>query len=189
MGKVFNDQIIKILCAKNFNKVQNEVGEPNLKEKCSCLRRGESYVVFLDRDHRKQLQQQMGAKDFKMAAAANEKSLCQIATTPLNDNKMTPQVDEEKNWLRRKLSLKRAGSKSNSLKAQLCESLGTMLPKRVVSMLTPRVQRRGENERLTPSVFGPFLDEPVCDFIDRLFYCICVMFGRDMDASESGVQT
>uniref|UniRef100_A0A034WMI8 Uncharacterized protein n=1 Tax=Bactrocera dorsalis TaxID=27457 RepID=A0A034WMI8_BACDO len=184
MGKVFNDQIIKILCAKNFNKVQNEVGEPNLKEQCSCVRRGESYVVFLDRDHRKQLQQQMGGKDFKLAAT--EQSLCTLGPTPASMNMNAAANGGDENWLKRTLSLKRAtsaGSNIGSLKTQICESISALLPKRVVDMLTPRM-RSNENERITPSVFGPFLDEPVCGFIDRFFYCICMMFGMEMEAQE-----
>uniref|UniRef100_A0A0K8UIP0 Uncharacterized protein n=1 Tax=Bactrocera latifrons TaxID=174628 RepID=A0A0K8UIP0_BACLA len=182
MGKVFNDQIIKILCAKNFNKVQNEVGEPNLKEQSSCVRRGESYVVFLDRDHRKQLQQQMGGKDFKLAAT--EQSLCKLGQTPASMDMSAAAVNGgDDNWLKRTLSLKRAGSNTGSLKTQICESISALLPKRVVDMLTPRM-RSNENERVTPSVFGPFLDEPVCGFIDRLFYCICMMFGMEMESQE-----
>uniref|UniRef100_A0A0A1WU37 Flagellar L-ring protein n=1 Tax=Zeugodacus cucurbitae TaxID=28588 RepID=A0A0A1WU37_ZEUCU len=188
MGKVFNDQIIKILCAKNFNKVQNEVGEPNLKEKCSCVRRGESYVVFLDRDHRKQLQQQMGGKDFKLAAT--EQSLCKLGTTPASMN-MSATNGGDENWLKRTLSFRctTGGGSSNtgSLKTQICDSLSSLVPKGVMDILTPRTQRN-ENERITPSVFGPFLDEPVCGFIDRLFYCICMMFGMEMEAQEPCVE-
>lgn len=179
MGKVFNEQIIKILCAKNRNKVQcGQIGEPNLGPKNSGICRGESYVVFLDKHNRRELQNHIKTLDAVYNPISTESS-----------SNFQPHV--QKNVLRQRFRTKRRSFKARLRDGILSVRKFFSCPKEFSQLFSGRrssitdvKDKEKDESNSSPPVLGPFPDESFCSSLDRLWHCINMLIGHRQRLSQ-----
>lgn len=198
MGKIFNKEIVEILKAKHLNRHSEnhgthlEIGDFENIESLSSgenwkvddfandasipkpnkyltsggiVKKGKSYLILRDKRFCMQLKKHIG--DFTKPKE-NQNSICN-SKIPI------------KNYIsNRQYSHSYPSVPTKALTANESEAYANKLPKhfkRFRNFLRSfeTINKKDTHLKCSPSILGPFADEPIVTFLDRLVYCLILL--------------